>query len=146
MAGVDKGLDGVPAGSRVLVGIAPADGLGADPTRGVLETDTLLFYAEIHDVRTPLTRAEGEAVEPETGLPTVELADDGAPTITVPDDGAAHGARRRSRSSRATGPEVEAGQSITVHYTGVVWDTGEVFDSSWETRLSPPRSTSAPER
>jgi len=27
---------------------------------------------------------------------------------------------------------VETGQTITVHYTGVLWDTGEVFDSSWE--------------
>ena len=34
MAGVYKGLDGVPAGSRVLVGIPPTDGLGADPSAG----------------------------------------------------------------------------------------------------------------
>src|SRR5688572_18359634 len=45
MAGVYKGLDRVPAGSRVLVGIAPDDGLGADPTQDVRETDTLLFFA-----------------------------------------------------------------------------------------------------
>jgi peptidylprolyl isomerase len=29
------------------------------------------------------------------------------------------------------GAEVEAGQTITVHYTGVTWDDGKVFDSSW---------------
>ena len=63
--------------------------------RASTETDTLLFFAEIHDVRMPLTRAEGEAVEPEPGLPTVELAEDGAPTITVPDT-----SRRPSSSSQ----------------------------------------------
>lgn len=51
LPGIYKGLDGVTAGSRVLVGIAPADGLGADPTAGVRDTDTLLFFAEIIDVQ-----------------------------------------------------------------------------------------------
>src|SRR5688500_11660963 len=84
MAGLFKGLDGVTAGSRILIGIAPADGLGADETTGVLDTDTLLFFAEVLDVRVPLARAEGAEVAPVDGLPTVVLADDGAPTITVP--------------------------------------------------------------
>ena len=131
MAGVYEGLDGVPEGSQVLVGIAPDDGLGADPTQDVLETDSLLLYAEIHEVRTPLERAEGEAVEPVEGLPTVELADDGAPTITVPDADPPTELVAQPLIE-GEGPEVASGQSITVHYTGVLWDTGEVFDSSWE--------------
>jgi peptidylprolyl isomerase len=131
MAGIYKGLLGVPAGSRVLVGIPPTDGLGEDPSQGVLENDTLLFFAEVIDVRTPLARAEGEAVEPVAGQPTVELAEDGAPTITLPD------AEPPTKLIvqpliEGTGAEVEAGQTITVHYTGVLWDDGTVFDSSWE--------------
>ncbi len=27
---------------------------------------------------------------------------------------------------------VEAGQTITVHYTGVIWASGKKFDSSWD--------------
>ena len=131
MDGVEKGLEGVPAGSTVLVGIPPTDGLGADPSQGVTETDSLLLYAEIHEVRTPLARAEGEPVEPVDGLPTVGLADDGAPTITVPDtDPPAELVAQPL--IEGDGAEVEAGQSITVHYTGVTWEGGEVFDSSWE--------------
>ena len=70
-------------------------------------------------------------MEPEPGLPTVELADDGAPTITVPD------AEPPTELIvqpliEGDGAVVEAGQTITVHYTGVIWDTGAVFDSSWE--------------
>jgi peptidylprolyl isomerase len=129
LPGVHKGLAGVPAGSQVLVGIAPEDGFGADPTQDLLETDTLLFVAEIIDVRPG--RAEGEAVEPEAGLPTVELAEDGTPTITVPET-APPTELVVQPLIEGEGPEVEAGQSITVHYTGVTWDTGEVFDSSWD--------------
>ena len=27
---------------------------------------------------------------------------------------------------------VTAGQTVTVHYTGVIWATGKQFDSSWD--------------
>jgi len=129
--GIHEGLDGVKVGSRVLIAISPADGLGSAAPEGVEETDTLLVVADIHDVRTPLARAEGTAVEPAEGLPTVELADDGAPTITVP-DAAAPTDLIVQPLIKGSGPVVEGGQSITVHYTGVIWDTNEVFDSSWE--------------
>ena len=33
---------------------------------------------------------------------------------------------------KGTGPVVTAGQTITVHYTGVIWDSGKQFDSSWD--------------
>ena len=131
MPGIYEGLDGVTSGSRVLIAVAPDEGLGADPTGDVLETDTLLFFAEVLGVRVPLTRAEGAAVAPVEGLPGVALADDGTPTITVPD------AEPPTELVAApliegTGDVVEAGDTITVHYTGALWDTGAVFDSSWE--------------
>jgi peptidylprolyl isomerase len=131
MAGLYQGLDGVTVGSRVLIGIAPADGLGADEASGVLETDTLLFFAEVLEVRVRLERAEGDAVAPIAGLPTVTLADDGAPTITVP-GGEPPAELVAQALIEGTGDQVSAGQTITVHYTGVIWGTGAVFDSSWE--------------
>ena len=131
MAGIYQGLDGVPAGSQVLIAIAPDDGAGADPESGLLDTDTVIFYAEIHDVRIIPQRAEGEAVAPVAGLPTVELADDGAPTITVP-EGEPPAELIVQPLIEGTGPVVESGQTITVHYTGVLWADGTVFDSSWE--------------
>ena len=131
MKGIYDGLKGVKVGSRVLIGIAPADGLGADETKGLLESDTLLFIADIHDVRTPLTRAEGQAVDPVDGLPTVELADDGAPTITTPDADPPTELVVQPLI-KGSGPVVETGQTITVHYTGVIWGSDTVFDSSWE--------------
>jgi peptidylprolyl isomerase len=70
-------------------------------------------------------------VEPVEGLPTVELAEDGAPTITVPDTEPPTELVAQPLIE-GEGAEVEAGQRITVHYTGVLWDDGETFDSSWE--------------
>jgi peptidylprolyl isomerase len=131
MAGIYQGLDGVRSGSRVLVGVAPDDGLGADPTQGVLDTDSLLFLADVHEVRIPLQRAEGKSVPPVEGLPTVELGDDGAPTITVP-DAEPPAALVAQPLIEGTGSVVESGQTITVHYTGVLWDGGTEFDSSWQ--------------
>lgn len=131
MAGIYEGLDGVPAGSQVLIAIAPGDGAGADPESGLLDTDTVIFYAEIHDVRIIPQRADGEAVAPVAGLPTVELADDGAPTITVP-EGEPPAELIVQPLIKGAGPVVESGQTITVHYTGVLWADGTTFDSSWE--------------
>ena len=130
LAGVFTGLDGLPAGSRAVTAISPTDGLGEDPTVGLVATDTVLFVVDIISVRTPLTRAEGEAVAPVDGLPTVVLGDDGAPTITVP-EGEPPAELIAQDLIVGTGPVVEAGQTITVHYRGVLWADGTEFDSSW---------------
>lgn len=134
LRGVRLGLEGVRAGSRVLVAITPDDGFGPqgdDPQSGMKATDTILFFADVKDVRTPLARAEGTKVDPVEGQPTVTLAKDGAPTITVPET-APPAQLVAQPLIEGDGPEVTSGQKITVHYTGVLWDTGEVFDSSWE--------------
>jgi peptidylprolyl isomerase len=35
---------------------------------------------------------------------------------------------------KGTGHVVQSGQEIAVQYTGVIWRTGEVFDSSWSSK------------
>lgn len=134
LPGVRIALTGVQAGERSLVAIAPADGFagqGDDEETGVREDDTLLLYLEVHEVRTPLARAEGTPVEPPEGLPTVELDDVGAPRIDVP-EGEPPGELVAQVLIQGGGPVVEAGQQITVHYTGVLWDSAQQFDSSWD--------------
>lgn len=135
MAGVHVALDGAAVGSQILVAITPADGFGAeedDPQTGVKADDILLFFVDLLDVRSPLAKATGKAVEPVPGLPTVEVAKDGTPSITVPKaDPPSELVSQLLIEGK--GAVVESGQSITVHYTGVLWSTGEVFDSSWST-------------
>lgn len=116
--GVDiyEALRGQRVGTRVLHLVPPAEGQQA-PTVAVFD---LLP-----------TRAQGEAVAPREGLPTVELDDHGAPTITVPAETPAPVELVVQPLIRGAGPQVEPGQVITVQYTGVRWSDGTEFDSTW---------------
>src|SRR5688572_25138875 len=115
LAGVRTGLTGLHPGSRALVAIAPDDGFGpqgGDPEGGLEADDTLLFVVAVRDVRIPLARAEGTAVAPVAGQPTVTLDADGAPTITVPDI-AAPTELIAQPLIEGDGAVVETGQTIT---------------------------------
>jgi peptidylprolyl isomerase len=69
-------------------------------------------------------------VAPVAGQPTVALDPSGAPTITMP-GGDPPTTLVTQPLITGTGAPVASGQSITVHYTGALWATGKVFDSSW---------------
>ncbi|MEJ1156354.1 MULTISPECIES: FKBP-type peptidyl-prolyl cis-trans isomerase [Microbacterium] len=75
--------------------------------------------------------AWGEPQDPVDGMPTVELAEDGAPTITVPDADAPTEVQIETLKL-GDGAVVAEGDTVLVHYTGVKWSDGSVFDSSWE--------------
>ena len=127
-----SGLVGTNVGGRVLVAVAPKEGLASRlQTKGVRKNDTLLFVIDPLSVRTPLARATGAPVAPVAGLPTVALGADGTPTVTVPTATAPPQLVVQTLIT-GTGPVVTAGQTITVHYTGTIWASGKQFDSSWK--------------
>ncbi|HEU5301301.1 MAG TPA: FKBP-type peptidyl-prolyl cis-trans isomerase [Acidimicrobiia bacterium] len=128
--GLVKGLAGTAVGSRVLVAFAPKDGLSSG-LKGTKKSDTLLFAIDVRAIYTPLERAEGEAVSPTAGLPTVALDADGKPTITIPGSDPSSTLVVQPLIKGA-GAVVTAGQTITVHYTGVVYAGNKQFDSSWD--------------
>jgi FKBP-type peptidyl-prolyl cis-trans isomerase 2 len=126
-----KSLIGTPTGSRVLVAVAPKDGLAKAASASapnVQADDTLLF---LFDIRESFTRATGDKVAPVAGLPTVKLAKNGAPTVTIPKGDPPAGLVAQPLI-KGKGPVVTAGETINVQYTGVLWRTGKVFDSSWD--------------
>ncbi len=128
---IRKALLGTTAGSRVLVAVAPKDGLTKQgASAGLKKNDTVLFVVDVKDVTTPLTRATGTAVVPAAGLPTVKLAADGEPTITMPATDAPTDIIVQPLIV-GDGAVVQAGQTVDVHYTGAIWRSGKVFDSSW---------------
>jgi peptidylprolyl isomerase len=135
--GLVRGLLDAPVGSRVLIAVAPEDGFqaqGGVPDVGIEADDTIIFVIDVLESVTPaepLARAEGAAVDPVDGLPTVELDDDGKPTITLP-AGDPPTELVSQPLIEGEGPEVEAGQTLTAHYTGIIWPGGEQFDSSWD--------------
>ncbi|HEY7105611.1 MAG TPA: FKBP-type peptidyl-prolyl cis-trans isomerase [Acidimicrobiia bacterium] len=129
------GLVGTAVGSRTLIAVPPSEGLAANAAKngaqGVKKNDTLLFVVDVRTAKETLTRATGEKVAPPAGLPKVTLAKDGKPTIKTP-GGKAPTDLVVQPLIKGDGPVVTSGQTVTVHYTGVIWNTGKQFDSSWD--------------
>lgn len=117
--GVDihAALGGQRVGSRILH-LVPPDGSSGAATVAVFDILP--------------TRASGEDQPPREGLPLVELDDDGKPSVTMPEGTAPPTDLVVQPLIRGTGPQVAAGQVITVQYVGVKWSDGTVFDSTWE--------------
>jgi len=114
-------LTGAHVGARVLL---------ANPTLVEGQPTTVLSLFEVIDAKTIPLRAEGEAVTPEPGLPTVTLAADGQPSIEFPADYQAPTELVVQTLIKGDGPVVTADQYLTVQYTGWLLD-GTEFDSSW---------------
>ncbi len=124
VSALNEALDGQAVGVRVVAampGTAGADGASSAAT---------LMVLEVVGARDVPTRAQGDAVTPPAGLPTVTLADDGAPSIEVPSDAKEPTDLVVQPLIKGSGPEVKAGQTVTVQYSGWLWD-GTAFDSSW---------------
>ncbi|WP_129789881.1 FKBP-type peptidyl-prolyl cis-trans isomerase [Promicromonospora panici] len=85
---------------------------------------------EVSEVKEIPTRAEGTAVEPKDGLPTVELADDGQPTVTIPKNYEEPTDLVVQPLVEGDGAKVTKDQTVTVQYAGCLLD-GTSFDSSW---------------
>lgn len=131
--GIVNGLLGASVGSRVLVAVAPKDGLAKGlSSAGVKKNDTLLFLVDVKSIRTPLARAAGDSVAPPAGLPTVQRDSTGKPTVTVPPGVTPSTSLVVQTLITGTGPVVATGQTVTVHYIGVIWGSGKQFDSSWD--------------
>lgn len=111
-------LKDVPVGSRVLK-LLPGS-TTSDPEPGIIAVFDLIY-----------PHAQGQEMPPRDGAPTVTRDASGAPTISVapglvpPVDIVAQ------TLIKGSGPQVEAGQTITVKFVGANWSDGSVFESSW---------------
>lgn len=124
-------LSGTSEGSRVAV-LIPAvmahDGKG-DATNGISPTDNLLFVIDV--LRVYLPHAVGETQAPVTGMPSVVLAPSGQPGVTVP-KAQAPAEFKLVTLTKGQGDKVAIGDTVTLHYSGFIWDSGVQFDSSWD--------------
>jgi peptidylprolyl isomerase len=140
LTNIPTGLLGTKAGGRVVTAVSPADGYGpqgGQATYGIKKDDSLVFVADVVKVIPAQKRASGEAVAPVAGQPTVVLDAKGAPTITMPTGVAAPTTLIVQPLIKGSGPAIATGQTVTVNYTGALWATGKVFDSSWKTGREP---------
>jgi FKBP-type peptidyl-prolyl cis-trans isomerase len=131
LPGLNKGLSCGSVGSRVAVVVPEKDGFGPNGNAqlGIEPGDSLVFVLDIQ--RAFLPRADGSVRLSRDGFPAVVLAPDGRPGITVPKSDPFE-TTEVEVLKEGSGEVVESGDTVVVHYTGVTWADGKVFDSSWE--------------
>lgn len=140
LPGLYKAIHCSTPGSRVVAVIPPADAFGSTGSSGLGITahDSIVFVIDVLKTSAPvkvLKKADGAAQEPKAGFPTVTLAANGEPTITMPKTNPPTDLQVETLK-KGTGAVVKDGATVTIHYTGALWATGKVFDSSW-TRGTP---------
>ncbi|MFV0462896.1 MAG: FKBP-type peptidyl-prolyl cis-trans isomerase [Nostocoides sp.] len=133
LPGLKKGLTGQKVGSRILIAVPPADGFGADGNSAlkVGPDDTMLFVIDVLSGSAMLTVATGTPVKPAAGMPTVKAGTDKAATITIPKGAKPPTTLTVKPLIKGKGAKVQAGQTLRVTYTGVLWRNGKKFDSSF---------------
>lgn len=132
LPGLRKGLLNQKVGSRLLVAVPPKDAFGdaGNPNLGVSGGDTIIFVMDVKSSAKPLKEAEGKAVAPKAGLPTVKFAAGKAATITMPKGKKPPKDTVAQTLVEGTGKPVAKGQRVRVTYTGALWKNAKVFDYS----------------
>lgn len=126
-----KALGCAREGSRVAIAASAEDAFGeqGNPSAGVGPGDSLVVVMDVQQAFP--ARADGAPRLSRDGFPAVVLAPDGRPGITVPGSDP-FDTTEVEVLRQGSGETVESGDQVVVQYTGVLWEDGEVFDSSWE--------------
>jgi len=133
LPGLETALIGQKVGSRVLAVIPPADGYGTagNSQLGITGTTTLVFVIDVIKSYPDTASASGAQQSNGGGtLPTVMAHTGSAPTITIPANSPPSGLVTKTLI-KGSGPKVVKGQYVIAQYTGYIWRTKKVFDSSW---------------
>lgn len=135
----DKVLDalkGKKAGSRILVQGTAGDlfGQSLNPSSGIATDDVLIWVVDpvVAAAVDAKAEAKGEQAATEAGLPEVKAPSQKAATITIPKNTKAPTDLKQQVLIKGSGKKVEAGQGLVAQYTGVKWEDGKKFDSSWD--------------
>ncbi|MFF3939511.1 FKBP-type peptidyl-prolyl cis-trans isomerase [Streptomyces phaeofaciens] len=135
----EKVLDAVKGkkpGSRILVQGTAGDLIGENlnTSAGIAAKDVLIWVVDPVGAATVDAKAEvkGEQAATEPGLPEVEVPSQKAAVITIPKGAKAPKELEEQVLIKGTGKKVEAGEGLIAQYTGVKWEDGKKFDSSWD--------------
>lgn len=136
LAAIGHALECSTVGSRLVVTTVAEEVFttAAMTQLGAEADDSFVFVVDVLDAY--LAKADGVPQTPGTGDPVVVTAPNGTPGITIPKSGGSSVEPPEdlvvSVLQRGDGDKLEAGANAVVHYTGVLWDTNKVFDSTWE--------------
>lgn len=133
-AGVRDALVCARPGDRIVAAVPPSQlavgGNGEETGSDGSLSPTGIYVFDVKDVYPG--KATGADQVPVAGLPSVVTTDTGRPGITIP-SAAAPTELTSAVLKKGDGPVVNAGDQLIVQYTGVVWSTRSVFDSTWQT-------------
>jgi len=133
LPGLETALIGQKVGSRVLAVIPPAEGYGTagNSQLGITGSTTLVFVIDVIKSYADTASAFGSQESNGGGtLPTVTAHAGSAPTITIPANNPPSGLVTKTLI-KGSGPKLVKGQYVIAQYTGYIWRTKKVFDSSW---------------
>jgi len=126
-------LSGVRQGSRValLFPAKLAHGGQGIPDLGVKASDSVVFVFDVLKVFLPKALGDEQALP--TTFPGVNVvrAADGTPGITIPKSNPPKDLQIATLI-KGRGETVKMGQTVTLHYSGFLWDGKTKFDSSWD--------------
>jgi FKBP-type peptidyl-prolyl cis-trans isomerase len=132
--GLERAVTGSKVGSRVVAVIPPKDGYGdkGAPELQIGGSDSLVYVLDVRGAYPASSSAQGQAVPlNDPHLPQVGAAGPGqAPQVTVPHV-AAPATLQVRQLIKGAGQPVRSGQVLAIQYSGYIWRTGQVFDSSW---------------
>lgn len=133
--GLDKALPGHAVGSRLVVEVPPAEAFGKEgnPQADVKGTDTLVFVIDVLAAYPKGATASGtEQKLTDKNLPKVEAGKPGeAPKITIPKADPPSKLQVKVLI-QGNGPVVAKGDTLVTNYEGRIWNSGKLFDSSWQ--------------
>jgi len=128
---IEKVLDCARPGARVVSAIPAEDIDEALASQiGLDENQSVVLVVDVNTVFLPAADGVPQYVDG-SGVPTVVLAPDGTPGVIVPDAAPPKDLVVKTLK-KGDGPALEADSTPRLHYTGVLWETGEVFDSTWQ--------------
>jgi peptidylprolyl isomerase len=128
-------LTGSKPGSRVEVVAPPADAFGSQGNSqlGVAPTDVLVFVLDVvagYQADADITGTM--AAQTDSSLPKITgEPGSGNPTVTIPTGVKPPSGLVANVLIQGAGPTVAKGQTLVMQYTGVDWNTGKNFDSSF---------------
>jgi peptidylprolyl isomerase len=133
-------LTGAKIGSRVEVVAPPADAFGSqgNSQAGVGPTDVLVFVLDVVAGYPANADTTGTmAAQTDASLPkVVGEPGSGNPTVTIPKGVTPPTGLVSNVMIQGTGATVAKGQTLLMQYTGVDWNTGKNFDSSFSRKTA----------
>ncbi|MET8678689.1 FKBP-type peptidyl-prolyl cis-trans isomerase [Streptomyces sp. NPDC004647] len=129
-------LAGKKVGGRVEVeGTAKAlIGGQLNPQSGIKPQDGLVWVVDIAAAKKVDKKGEakGEQAAPAPGMPVVKAPSQKPAVITVPKGEKPPKELKQQVLIKGEGPKIKAGEGLIAQYTGVKWEDGKLFDSSWK--------------